>query len=226
MSHLTKISVSLESVAAACEPLSLLSDPVPKRLFDIGLCVFGLLVLSPLWALIAMSIRIEDGAPVLLRQRRAGRGGRLFNLFKFRTMRESAEGVGVIEDRQRDLRVTGVGRVLRATALDELPQLFNILKGDMSFVGPRALPLLIEDEESARYRSIQEVEGYTLRSMIRPGLTGVAQIFARKDLPRRQKFRYDLLYIKKWNFALDLRLIALSVWITVHGRWESRGKKV
>jgi len=226
MSDLAKVSTSQHSVAEVDKPPALAADPVFKRLFDAVLSLLGLLILLPLWFLIGLSILLEDGAPVLLLQERTGRGGRVFKLFKFRSMRQGADDVRVIEDRQHDLRVTWVGRILRATALDELPQLLNILKGDMSFVGPRALPLLIEDQEKFRYRSIQEIEGYAVRSMVRPGLTGVAQIFARKDLGRRQKFRYDLLYLKRWSFGLDLRLVALSIWITVRGNWEARSKKL
>lgn len=226
MSNLTKASTAATLIGEAYEGMRLVEDPVSKRLFDIGLSLFGLLVMAPLWALISLLIWLEDGIPILLLQERIGKGGRLFALFKFRTMGQDAEGVGLIEDREDDSRVTSIGSFLRATALDELPQLLNILKGDMSFVGPRALPLKIEDHERTQYTTIQEVEGYALRSTIRPGLTGIAQIFAQKDIPRRQKFRYDLLYIKKWSLWLDLKLIFLSILITLRGKWESRGNKV
>ena len=124
------------------------------------------------------------------------------------------------------MRVTRVGRVLRATAMDELPQLWNILRGDMSFVGPRALmPDEIELGGRGARVAIETIPGYEARHRVRPGLTGVAQIYAARDVPRRQKFRYDLFYIRHRSFALDLRLIALSLWITVRGTWERRGAK-
>lgn len=219
-------SVRIELSAEVSSRTGLAADPVSKRILDLGLALLGLLLTAPLWALISVLIWLEDGRPVFLRQERVGEGGKLFQLLKFRTMRQNAEAVGVIEDREYDPRVTKVGKILRATALDELPQLLNILKGEMSFVGPRALPLRIEDRERIRYRTVQDIEGYSLRSRVRPGLTGIAQIFAPKDIPRRNKFRYDLLYINRWSFWLDLKLIVLSVWITLCGRWETRGRKI
>jgi lipopolysaccharide/colanic/teichoic acid biosynthesis glycosyltransferase len=134
---------------------------------------------------------------------------------------------GPVQALEKDPRVTRVGGVLRATAMDELPQLWNIFKGDMSFVGPRALPTHeIELNGSGDCVALEEIPGYTRRHGVRPGLTGVAQIYAPRDIPRRQKFRYDLIYIEKQSFWLDLRLIALSLWITLRGKWESRGRKI
>lgn len=114
--------------------------------------------------------------------------------------------------------------------MDELPQLWNIFMGDMSFVGPRAL---LPDEIEVRNSkighlgstSLEEVPGYEERHTVRPGLTGLAQIYAPRDIPRRHKFKYDLLYVKKQTFWLDVKLIALSLWITLRGKWESRSKK-
>ena len=121
-----------------------------------------------------------------------------------------------------------MGGALRATAMDELPVLINILKGDMSFVGPKALPFKIEDKEEGRqlYDNITHVPGYHLRSQIKPGLTGIAQVYAPKDVDRRAKFRYDNLYVKKMSFWFDLKLIFLSFWITFRGKWEHREKKI
>jgi len=117
-------------------------------------------------------------------------------------------------------------RVLRSTAMDELPQLWNILRGDMSFVGPRALmPDEIEVGAAGASVPIEKIPGYEARHRMRPGLTGIAQIYADRDIPRRDKFRYDLLYIRRRSFGLDLRLIALSLWITLRGTWERRGAK-
>jgi lipopolysaccharide/colanic/teichoic acid biosynthesis glycosyltransferase len=137
---------------------------------------------------------------------------------------------GPLQTGENDIRVTRVGKVLRATAMDELPQLWNIFMGDMSFVGPRAL---LPDEIEVRNSkighlgstSLEEVTGYEERHTVRPGLTGLAQIYAPRDIPRRHKFKYDLLYVKKQTFWLDVKLIALSLWITLRGKWESRSKK-
>ena len=125
-----------------------------------------------------------------------------------------------------DPRVTPVGRFLRRTSLDELPQLWNILRGDMSFVGPRALrPGEIERGGDGSEVPMDAVPGFELRCRVRPGLTGVAQIYAPRDVARRQKFRYDRVYIRRQSFWLDVRLILLSFWITVRGTWEARGPK-
>jgi lipopolysaccharide/colanic/teichoic acid biosynthesis glycosyltransferase len=134
--------------------------------------------------------------------------------------------VGALQAAADDPRVTRVGRWLRATAMDELPQLWNIFRGDMSFVGPRALrPGEIEQAGDGRHVALEDVPGFDLRCRVRPGLTGVAQIFAPRDIPRRQKFRYDRLYIERRSFWLDVRLILLSFWITFRGSWEARGSK-
>jgi lipopolysaccharide/colanic/teichoic acid biosynthesis glycosyltransferase len=126
-----------------------------------------------------------------------------------------------------DPRVTRVGRLLRATALDELPQLWSILRGDMSFVGPRALmPEEITADGAGRPTRLADVPGYAARHAVTPGLTGLAQVYADRDIPPRKKFRYDLLYIRRRSFGLDLRLIFLSFWVSFRGRWERRGQKV
>jgi len=119
----------------------LIPQSAAKRVFDIGLAAIGLLVSAPIWAAIAAAIVLDDGAPVFFRQARWGRGGRRFMALKFRTMRRGAASEQVMQATTHDPRVTRVGRGLRASALDELPQLWNILQGDMSFVGPRALPI-------------------------------------------------------------------------------------
>ncbi len=199
-----------------------------KRPFDAGLAGIGLLLSAPLWAAIALAIKLEDGGPVFYAQERVGLGGRRFRGLKFRSMVPDADRrFGPRQAGERDPRVTRVGRVLRRTALDELPQLWNIFRGDMSFVGPRALmPAEIEVRGGGRAVPIEEVPGYEARHRVRPGLTGLAQIFADRDIPRRHKFRLDLLYVRRRSFWLDLKLIALSFWITFSGRWERRGSKL
>jgi lipopolysaccharide/colanic/teichoic acid biosynthesis glycosyltransferase len=199
-----------------------------KRPFDMALSGMGLLLSSPLWLVIAAAIKIEDGGPVFYGQARVGRKGRFFQVLKFRSMIPDAEKTaGAVQAVERDPRVTRVGRLLRATAMDELPQLINIFKGDMSFVGPRALrPQEKEVHGHPDQRAIEEIPGYAERHAVRPGLTGLTQIFLPGDTPRRKKFKYDLLYIRKRSFAFDLKLIVLSFWITFRGRWESRASKL
>jgi lipopolysaccharide/colanic/teichoic acid biosynthesis glycosyltransferase len=142
-------------------------------------------------------------------------------------MRTDAEsGVGAVQATENDPRVTRVGRLMRATAMDELPQLWNILRGDMSFVGPRALrPGEIETGRDGVFERLEDVPGYAARIQVRPGLTGIAQVYAPRDVPRRQKFRYDRLYVRRQSWWLDIRLILLSFWISVLGTWEKRDRK-
>lgn len=215
----------------------------PKRVFDLAVSGVGLLLSLPLWGMIAIAITREDGGPVFFRDLRVGQGGRLFRVLKFRTMVHDADRVfGPRQAIEDDPRVTSVGRLLRATAMDELPQLWNIFRGEMSFVGPRALrPGEIEVRSStcnvqgsrfdgqgsmaAGVTALEQIPGYWQRHVVQPGLTGIAQIFADRDIPSRQKFRYDLLYIRRRNFWLDIRLVAISFWVTFRGRWEVRGTK-
>lgn len=198
-----------------------------KRGFDMALSGLGLIVSAPVWALFALAITLEDGGPIFYVQERSGLRGTRFDALKFRSMIPHAEAtVGAVQAREDDPRVTRVGRLLRATAMDELPQLWNIFRGDMSFVGPRALrPGEIELTGDGRVEMLEDVPGFTERSSVRPGLTGIAQIYAPRDVPRCLKFRYDLLYVRRHTFWLDLRLIVLSFWITLRGTWEVRGRK-
>ena len=197
-----------------------------KRAFDFTLTLVGLVLSSPLWIIFSLAIYLEDRGPVLFFQERHGRTGRRFQIIKFRTMRYTGEDRNLVIFLENDPRVTRVGKLLRATAMDELPTLINILKGDMSFVGPRALPFKIEDEERVRYENITQVPGYQVRSQVKPGLTGIAQVYAPKDIDRRKKFRYDNLYVRRMSFCFDLKLILLSFWITFKGKWEHRGRKI
>ena len=199
-----------------------------KRLFDIAVSAAGLIVFAPVATVIAAAIKLEDGGPVFFTQERVGRGCRVFNAFKFRSMIVDAERhTGAIQARVDDPRVTRVGRVLRATAFDELPQLWNIFRGDMSVVGPRPLrPGEADTTAGGALLPLSAIPGYERRHLVRPGLTGVAQVHAPRDLPRHGKFRYDLLYLKRAGLWLDLVLIVQSFWITARGRWEHRSRKV
>jgi rhamnosyl/mannosyltransferase len=214
-------------------PLSLTPYAVPqfrtgaKRVLDLLLSASGLILSAPLWVLIAGLIKLEDEGSIFYAQDRVGEGGRRFQALKFRSMIADAESrTGPIQSGSNDPRVTRVGRVLRATAMDELPQLWNIFRGDMSFVGPRALrPGEIEVNGQGTVERLEDVPGFGQRCAVRPGLTGVAQIYAPRDVVRRHKFRYDRLYIRRRSLWLDLRLILLSFWITFRGTWEARGRK-
>jgi lipopolysaccharide/colanic/teichoic acid biosynthesis glycosyltransferase len=199
-----------------------------KRLFDISLSSLGLIGSAPLWVLFSIAILIEDGWPLFYSQERVGRNGRVFRALKFRSMiRDAEKETGPVQAVENDPRVTRTGRILRKTAMDELPQLINILKGDMSFVGPRSLrPREKEVHGSADEMNIEDIPGYQERLAVRPGLTGLAQVYLPTDALRREKFRYDLLYIQKQSFIFDLKLIFLSFWITFRGKWESRGGKI
>jgi len=200
---------------------------VLKRAFDASLAFAGLIGSAPLWAIFATAIKLEDGGPVFFRQERVGLGGRPFMALKFRSMKPDAEaGVGAVQATERDPRITRVGRLMRATAMDELPQLWNILRGDMSFVGPRALrPGEIEAGRSGVLERLEDVPGFATRITVRPGLTGIAQVYAPRDVPRRHKFRYDRIYVRRRSWWLDVRLILVSFWISVLGTWEARGRK-
>jgi lipopolysaccharide/colanic/teichoic acid biosynthesis glycosyltransferase len=199
-----------------------------KRALDVTLSGVGLVASAPLWAVIALMIKLEDGGPVFYGQQRSGLNGVPFDVRKFRSMIPDAEAnVGAVQATADDPRVTRVGRLLRATAMDELPQLWNIFRGDMSFTGPRALrPGEIEVCGRGVVEKLEDVPGFAERSSVRPGLTGIAQIYAPRDITRRWKFRYDLLYVRRQSFWLDVRLILLSFWITFRGTWEARGSKL
>jgi colanic acid biosynthesis glycosyl transferase WcaI len=199
-----------------------------KRGFDILLSGLGLLLSGPLWALIAILVKLGDGGPVFFPQERMGKGGKLFRSWKFRSMTPDADQrFGPLQAKEDDPRVTRVGRVLRVTAMDELPQLWNIFRGDMSFVGPRALmPEEIEVNADGERVLLEAIPGFEERHQVSPGLTGIAQVFAPRDITRKNKFRFDRLYIQRQSFCLDLKLIILSFWITFRGKWESRLNKV
>jgi lipopolysaccharide/colanic/teichoic acid biosynthesis glycosyltransferase len=197
-----------------------------KRGFDVTVAACGLIASSPLWLAFATAIKLDDGGPIFYCQDRVGQGGRIFSAMKFRSMRVDAEaGTGAIQATSGDPRVTRVGRFLRATAMDELPQLWNILRGDMSFVGPRALRPGEIEVDGGKLVALEDVPGFEHRIAVRPGLTGIAQIYAPRDVTRRHKFRYDRLYVAKRSGWLDVRLILLSFWISVLGTWETRGRK-
>jgi lipopolysaccharide/colanic/teichoic acid biosynthesis glycosyltransferase len=203
-------------------------EPLLKRPFDFIVSILGLLLSAPLWAIIALAIKLDDGGPVFYEQERWGRNGRVFRVRKFRTMVADADArFGARPAQQNDVRITRIGRLLRATGMDELPQLLSICKGDMSMVGPRALAI------GERYRDASgadvaytDIPGFQERLTARPGLTGLATIYLAKDAHPRERFEVDLQYVRNPSFLRDVRLVLASLWISVRGKWETRGNKI
>jgi len=175
-----------------------------KRFLDLVLTLPTQVLLAPLMGLIALAVRVHLGAPVLFCQVRPGLGGKPFTLCKFRTMTDARDAEGdLLPDAQR---LTRFGRFLRSTSLDELPELWNVLKGEMSLVGPRPLHMRYLD----RYTPEQ-----ARRHEVRPGITGWAQINGRNALTWEEKFALDVWYVDHWKLWLDLRIIALTLWKTL-----------
>ena len=173
--------------------------PVVKRLFDLLLTIPGVILISPLLLVLAVLVRIYLGAPVIFRQRRPGYRGEIFTLYKFRSMRDATDSNGKpLPDSER---LTRLGRFLRALSLDELPELWNVLKGELSLVGPR--PLLIE------YLPLYSAE-QARRHDVLPGITGWAQVNGRNTLSWQDKFRLDVWYVDHWSLWLDIRILALT----------------
>ena len=177
-----------------------------KRTLDLVLCTIAMIPAAPVMLLVALAIKLEDGGPVFYKQKRLTRNGREFNILKFRSMIVDAEKhQGAVLATDRDPRITKVGRFIRATRLDELPQLLNILKGDMSIVGPRPERKVLADEIS---RTVPE---FDFRLKIRGGLTGYAQIFGKYNTSSYDKLRLDLMYIENYSLLMDIRLIILTL---------------
>jgi exopolysaccharide biosynthesis polyprenyl glycosylphosphotransferase len=177
-----------------------------KRLFDVVLAAILLVVTAPVMAIVALAVRLTSRGPVIFRQTRVGRDGQAFTIFKFRTMHEEAEmETGPVLATPGDPRVTLLGRVLRATRFDELPQLWNVLRGDMSFVGPRPeRPEFVDGY-------VRDIQGYTERFKVRPGLTGYAQVNGEYHTSAPTKLKYDLAYIHNRSLWLDLRILSETV---------------
>lgn len=170
-----------------------------KRALDLGVAGAVLLVAAPVMAAAAVAIRLRMGSPVLFRQTRPGLGGRPFQILKFRTMRDAVDAAGQpLPDADR---ITAVGEFLRKTSIDELPQMWNVLRGDMSLVGPR--PLLME------YLPLYS-PAQARRHEVRPGITGWTQVNGRNALSWEEKFRLDVWYVDHRSFRLDLRILALT----------------
>ncbi|MBR6594800.1 MAG: sugar transferase [Clostridia bacterium] len=177
-----------------------------KRLLDIVLSFLMIIILALPMLLIALCIRIESKGGAVFRQERLGRGGKVFWIYKFRSMCVGAESKGTgVYSGKGDTRVTRVGKLIRATSLDELPQLFNVLKGDMSFIGPRPV-LTYHPWQLSEYTEKQK-----RRFEVRPGITGLAQINGRKNTPWVERIKYDIMYVDGLSFLTDLKIAAGTV---------------
>ena len=181
---------------------------VSKRAFDIFLCIPAIILLLPVFCVLAFLLRLGSKGPAIFKQERAGKGGKPFIFYKFRTMKLDSEPFGPSPKGGGDPRLTKIGRFLREYSLDELPQLFNIVKGDMSLVGPRPLYLSQIHEWNEREKT---------RLLVRPGLTGLAQISGRGGLKREEKLELDARYVETAGLGLDIR-IALATIGQVFGR--------
>ena len=196
-----------------------------KRAMDVVGAVGGLIFLAPILALVALLIRLDSRGPVLFRQRRVGLGGQVFWCLKFRTMVPDAEdrlrelearnesACGVLFKIKDDPRITPLGRFLRRTSLDELPQFWNVLMGEMSLIGPR--PLQLRDSERL---AKQEPEGYNRRLSVTPGVSGPWQVSGRSELDSCRMLSLDLEYVENWTIATDLEILARTVFVVLAGR--------
>jgi len=178
--------------------------------------LFLLIISSIPTLIIALLVKATSRGPVFYWSDRVGKDNTIFKMPKFRTMKINTPAVATHLMEKPDQYLTSIGKFLRELSLDELPQLFSILKGDMSFVGPRPL---------AKGEIPASITGFQERHQVRPGLTGTAQVYAPRDEKFEEKFQYDLDYIRNRTFGGDLNLLFLSLWITLRGKWESRQKK-
>lgn len=192
-------------------------DGFVKRAMDVVLASIFLVVLSPLMAAIAIAIKVTSPGPVFFRQRRYGLDGREIRVWKFRTMTVCEDGPTVVQAQKTDPRVTPIGAFLRRTSLDELPQLLNVLKGDMSLVGPRPHATAHNEE----YRQL--IQGYMLRHKVRPGMTGLAQVHGCRGETETvdkmaRRVEWDLRYIREWSLWMDIKILIQTFWVVLRGQ--------
>ena len=191
-----------------------------KRLVDVVLSVLAIIVLSWLYLIIAILIKCTSKGPVLFKQDRIGKDGKVYQIYKFRSMKVGAEKSGVYSD-NKDPRVTGIGRFIRATSIDELPQLFNILKGDMALIGPRP-PLTYHPWKWEDYSDFQK-----RMFEVRPGITGWAQTHGRKDVEWNKRIELNVWYVDHVSFGLDFKIFWLTIFkILTNADNENKGETV
>ncbi len=184
---------------------------IVKRAIDIILCLIGLVIALPIMVIVGIAIKLESKGPIIYKQERVGLEGRTFTIYKLRSMYIDAEKNGAQWACKDDPRVTKVGRFIRKTRIDELPQLINILKGDMSIVGPRPeRPILT-------YKFNEEIPGFVNRLQVKPGLTGWAQVTGGYELSPKEKLEKDMYYIENQSLWLDLKIIFKTIFVVFNG---------
>lgn len=176
-----------------------------KRVMDIVISLLGVIVTSPILIITAIAIKLESKGPIIFKQERLGVGGKIFKIYKFRSMCVGAEKGGVYESKN-DTRVTRVGKFIRKTSIDELPQFFNILKGDMSLIGPRPT-LTYHPWPYEQYTEMQKQ-----RFNVRPGVTGWAQVNGRKEVPWDKRLEYDVEYVNNLSFKMDMNIFMKTIY--------------
>ena len=174
-----------------------------KRVLDFLISLFALIILSPLFLIVSVGVLISDGSPVFFRQKRVGKSNELFEIYKFRTMKRGTENVASNDLSDADVKITRFGKILRATSIDELPQLLNILNGSMSLIGPR--PLIPEE---TRIRELREK--YNVYS-VRPGITGWAQVNGRDNVSAEKKALLDKEYVEKQSLMFDIKIFFMTI---------------
>lgn len=182
-----------------------------SRILDILLSLLGLTIGIPLIMIFGILVKLEDGGPIIYKQERLGKYGKIFNLYKVRSMRIDAEKFGVQWAQNNDPRVLKVGKFIRKTRIDEIPQLFNILKGDMSIVGPRP------ERPMFTMQFNEEIEGFINRLLVKPGLTGLAQVNGGYEMTPEEKLEWDVKYIKNRSNLLDIEIILKTIKIILTG---------
>ncbi len=218
-SELNKYNIGIIPILEYCDE-ELLQKQGGKRLFDIILSTFLLLLLFPVFVFMGIIIKLDSSGPVFYLSKRYGRKGKIFKMFKFRSMVNKADDLlkqvkdknevdGPIFKIKKDPRVTEVGALLRRYSLDELPQIINVLRGDMSLVGPRPLP--IDQVEKEDFRQLKRLD-------VRPGITGLWQIRGRSDLPFARLLKWDIWYINNWSFGLDLNILLQTIPVVIKGK--------
>ena len=178
-----------------------------KRFMDIVLSIIGLIIISPILLIVSLAIKIDSKGPVIFKQERIGKDGKVFKIYKFRSMVVGAEKMGTgVYSKKGDNRVTRVGKFIRMTSIDELPQLVNILKGEMSFIGPR--PVLTYHPWKYEEYTPEQLK----RFEVRPGVTGLAQIHGRKQVEWEKRIKYDVEYVEKLGLWLDIKIFFITIY--------------
>ena len=178
-----------------------------KRFMDIVLSIIGLIIISPILLIVSLAIKIDSKGPVIFKQERIGKDGKVFKIYKFRSMVVGAEKMGTgVYSKKGDSRVTRVGKFIRMTSIDELPQLVNILKGEMSFIGPR--PVLTYHPWKYEEYTPEQLK----RFVVRPGVTGLAQIHGRKQVEWEKRIKYDVEYVEKLSLWLDIKIFFITIY--------------